>query len=118
MLEHMNLKYNSKIVVDSVNNGKDAIELCRSESEMNSYNFVFMDINMPGMDGLTATKIIKSNKFYGRIIATTGNILAKKENTTFNEDSNTFKEFDDVIIKPYDDAAIIKVLIKYNYVQN
>lgn len=46
-------RYNFEI--DSTDNGRDAINMCRNER----YNMVLMDIEMPVMDGITATKYIK-----------------------------------------------------------
>ena len=75
-----------------------------------------MDINMIGIDGCTASKIIKMNQdkqFNGKIIATTGNILAKKENSALCNDQEKYKYFDDVIIKPYDNSVVLKILHRY-----
>jgi CheY-like chemotaxis protein len=74
---------------------------------IDSYDIIFMDIDMDDIDGCVASKIIKSNNFSGKIIATTGNILAKKENRI---DQERYKYFDDVIIKPFDDTTILKIL--------
>lgn len=109
MLEHFNYEYKYNLEVHTVKDGKDAIDICK----VNNYNLIFMDINMPGIDGCTASKLIKLNGFYGKIIATTGNILSKKENMTLCSDSDRYSHFDDVIIKPYDNTVILKVLNKY-----
>lgn len=118
MFEHINYKYNSNIEIHLVKDGKDAIEICK----INTYFIIFMDINMPGIDGATASKIIKSSGYSGKIVATTGNILAKKENMMYNSsidnNSDKYSYFDDVIIKPYDDVAILKVLTKYAITNN
>lgn len=37
-------------------NGQEAVDLCKN----NHYKLILMDVQMPVMDGLTATKIIKS----------------------------------------------------------
>jgi CheY-like chemotaxis protein len=77
-----------------------------------------MDINMVGIDGCTATKIIKDNyadkKIKTIVIATTGNILAKKENQNFKtSDDNKYICFDNIIIKPYDEQNILSILNSY-----
>lgn len=41
--------------VDAAENGKEAIDMCKNER----YSMVLMDIDMPVMDGITATKHIK-----------------------------------------------------------
>ena len=45
------------IVVEQLTNGNDAIEFVKN----NSVDVVIMDVNMPGVDGITATLEIKKN---------------------------------------------------------
>jgi PAS domain S-box-containing protein len=58
-------------VVDFANNGKEAVEKCL----VNKYNLVFMDVQMPEMDGIEATKYIKENmkNDFPAIVALTAN---------------------------------------------
>ena len=116
MLEHINHKYKSNIEIHSVKDGKEAIEICK----INVYKFIFMDINMPNIDGTTAAKIIKMNpmSYITKIIATTGNISAKKENSAYFDDSDKYSYFDSIIIKPFTDVEILKTLVKYLYDNN
>lgn len=112
ILDHFNCEHKYNLETNTVTNGMDAINLCN----INKYDIIFMDINMLGIDGCTASKIIKLNNksnFTGKIIATTGNILAKKENSSLCNDQEKYKYFDDVIIKPYDDSVILKILHRY-----
>lgn len=108
LLEQFNYEYTWAIKIEAVNSGDKAIEL----SKINMYDIIFMDINMPGINGCTTSKIIKSNNFNGKIIATTGNILSKDENKKIDNSEN-YNYFDEVIIKPFDDQIVLKVLRKF-----
>ncbi|OBA20257.1 hypothetical protein METBIDRAFT_78700 [Metschnikowia bicuspidata var. bicuspidata NRRL YB-4993] len=54
-------------------NGAEAVDLVKkSYDTMSLYDMIFMDVQMPKMDGLTATKIIRNNlKFTKPIVALT-----------------------------------------------
>jgi CheY-like chemotaxis protein/HPt (histidine-containing phosphotransfer) domain-containing protein len=63
--------------IDTASNGKEAIEAVQAKT----YDLVLMDIQMPGMDGLTATRIIRSldhptSKVF--IAAMTANVLPQQ----------------------------------------
>ena len=111
LLENICDEYSLELNIDTANDGRSAIEICKTKN----FNIIFMDINMPIMDGCTASEIIKNTLNYdGIIIATTGNILAKKEN--YNSDTNKdqkYKSFDDVIIKPFDEANVLSILNRF-----
>lgn len=47
-------------VLDVAKNGKEAIDKALSEDR---YNVIFMDVNMPEMDGITATQIINRSLY-------------------------------------------------------
>ena len=49
---------NAGFIVDSVNDGIDAVERMKALDE-NAYDLILMDIQMPKMDGYTATKEIR-----------------------------------------------------------
>lgn len=108
LLENFNYEYKGNLTIESVSDGKDAIELCK----VNKYNVIFMDINMMGIDGCTASKVIKMCGYNGAIIATTGNILAKSENRE-SIDTERYSYFNDVLIKPFDDTTVLNILKKY-----
>ncbi|MCI5143327.1 MAG: response regulator, partial [Candidatus Electrothrix sp. ATG1] len=61
------------ISVQTVSNGKEAVEEVRKEE----YDFVLMDVQMPVMDGLEATRILKKEQNTVPIIALTANATAK-----------------------------------------
>jgi CheY-like chemotaxis protein len=52
-------KFNSSITVLSAYNGQEGIDLLNKISA----DYIFLDINMPVMNGIDALKLIKQNKF-------------------------------------------------------
>ena len=108
LLDQFNYEHMWTIKIESVNNGKDAIELCK----INMYDLIFMDINMTGIDGCTTSKIIKNNGYSGKIIATTGNIMSYSENRIY-DNCDYYKNFDDIMIKPFDDQSVLKILKRF-----
>ena len=64
---------NTGIQIISVENGLEAVEICKTNHDI---SLVLMDIKMPEMDGLTATRIIKSFRKDLPIIATTAFALS------------------------------------------
>ena len=110
LLEGFKFEYKIDLDINTIQDGNSAIELCKVQK----YDLIFMDINMIGIDGCTTTNIIKEN--YHKInikipiIATTGNIMAKLENQNDNPTENKYICFDDIVIKPYDEANILSIL--------
>lgn len=91
---------------DIVSNGLEAVNICKK----NKYDIIFMDIQMPIMDGIEATKEILLNKDkHLAIIAITGN--------TSEEDRNSYLAIGmkDYIIKPFSFDILKKVLLKWIY---
>lgn len=54
--------------VDLAPNGKIAVEMAQA----NIYDIIFMDVEMPEMDGITATRTLRDAGYTGRIVAATG----------------------------------------------
>lgn len=95
--------------VDIAVNGKEAVD----KVELNNYDIVLMDIQMPVMDGVTATKNIRqqlpSPKNDTKIIAMTANVLQEDVQKYFDIGMNAYvsKPFqtDELLLKM---ASVIK----------
>jgi CheY-like chemotaxis protein len=66
-------KARPQTVVHEASNGYIAIDLCLE----NNYDYVFMDIKMPGIDGIETTKEILKTKPNTIVWGTTGQVEAK-----------------------------------------
>ena len=91
-------------VVTEVVNGEQAVEMVRD----NVYDLVLMDIQMPVMDGLTATKVIRS-ELNARvpIIALTAHALKTEMDHCFEVGMNDF------ISKPFDATKLLQMIAKH-----
>ena len=58
------------------NNGQEAVDMIKSKA-YNNFDLVFMDINMPVLDGISATKLIKNIDKDLPIIAITANAMVE-----------------------------------------
>lgn len=84
-------------------NGKDAVQMV----DNNQYDIVLMDIKMPIMDGLKATKIIKAK--YPDLP-----IIAQTAYTSMEEKKNILAAgCDDYIAKPVNKQKLLDILQKY-----
>jgi CheY-like chemotaxis protein len=94
-------------LVDIAENGHDAVSKYRD----NPYDIVFMDIQMPEIDGYEATKLIRSEeKSKGKktpIIALTANALAGDREKCLEAG------MDDYLSKPLEASKIEEILNKY-----
>ncbi|MBN2693249.1 cache domain-containing protein [bacterium] len=84
-------------------NGKEAIELV----EKNSFDIIFMDIEMPIMTGEEATKIIKKINNNIKIIALTANALSGDRERYLS------MGFDDYLSKPVSKKMVKEMIDKY-----
>lgn len=89
--------------VDRAINGREAVELVKS----NDYDLILMDINMPLMGGIEATRIIK--KMYPNLP-----VIAQTAFTSLDEkDIFLNAGCDDVMYKPIKREHLLEVLLKY-----
>ena len=85
-------------------NGKEALDIIESGK---TFNIIFMDIHMPVMDGVTATKHIRQMGIKTPIIALTANVI--------KEDMDNFlaSGMDGHIAKPINFDKLQEVLLQY-----
>jgi PAS domain S-box-containing protein len=107
--EYSNYQYLSALLEETdckilyAPNGKQAVEMCREKAEI---DLIFMDIKMPIMDGITATKLIKEFRKEIPIIAQTAYALETEKETYVGV-------FDDYITKPIDEETLIAKVRKF-----
>lgn len=101
MLDRMNC------TVDTAENGKEALD----RVENNTYDVIFMDLQMPEMDGLQATqqirKIQEKKNVKTPIIALTANAMQSDQKKCMDAG------MDDYLSKPFEMNDIEKLLRKY-----
>ena len=100
---------NSGLDILTAENGRQAVDLFAADARR--FDVILMDINMPEMDGVEATKQIRAIEKVagtrGPIIAMTANVLMSEVNTYFAAG------MDDHIGKPMDFAKLLNKLNKY-----
>ncbi|MDR2169669.1 MAG: response regulator [Planctomycetaceae bacterium] len=94
-----------KLVVDVCTNGETALEILGGES----YDLIFMDHLMPGMDGLEVAKRIRMMPELDQtpIIALTANSARENVADFFENGMNDF------LAKPIDSTKLENILIKW-----
>ncbi len=90
--------------IDIVNNGLECLEAIQTKS----YDLIFMDLQMPEMDGLTATKLIRERLSIGgdriQIVAMTANAMAEDRQICLDTG------MDDYVSKPISIQQIIDIV--------
>ncbi len=84
------------------NNGMNAIEMLKNEK----FDLVLMDINMPEMNGLEATKVVRTFNTNIPIIALTAVEEGEIKNQALSVGMN------DIIIKPYDTQQFFQTIMR------
>jgi CheY-like chemotaxis protein len=95
-------------IADIANNGLEVLQMV----EKRAYDLIFMDIQMPKMDGVTATKIIRqSNQPQPRIIAVTANTLESDRRKCFDAGMNDF------VAKPLLIQELNRIISEYSQIK-
>jgi len=93
--------------IESVDIAIDGLEACNMQTK-NNYDLIFMDMVMPVMDGISATKKIREAGFNEtKIIAMTANAMQDDIRLCLNSG------MDDYISKPYRITEIEQIIKKY-----
>ena len=75
--------------LDVAKNGKEAVE--KYTANPDKYNLIFMDINMPEMDGLEATKVLRNRGYKDiPIIAMTADVMQEDKDRCMDAGMNDF----------------------------
>lgn len=97
----------TQLELEFADDGQIAINKLRENNK--KYDLIFMDINMPNMDGYMATRIIKHEPLLKNIpiVALSGDAI--------QEDIQKAKDIgmDDYLSKPIDVKALYAILVKY-----
>ena len=91
--------------VDMAVNGAEAVQLTKQNSLV--YDLILMDVNMPVLDGIGATREIRKLGLDIPIIAMTANALKG------DVDQYLAKGMNDYVSKPVDRSVLLKVLLRW-----
>jgi two-component system sensor histidine kinase/response regulator len=91
------------ITVTLANNGQEAVE----QSQRTPFDLILMDMQMPVMDGLEATRIIKSRADAPPVVALSANVMSRHQNQFAQAGGDGFIE------KPIDPHRLNAVLEQY-----
>jgi PAS domain S-box-containing protein len=98
---------------DVAGNGREAVEhVSEKLNSANAYDLIFMDVQMPIMDGRTATKIIRENsasKIQPWIVALTADALPDDQQACHDSGMN------DYISKPVHIQELVRVISNYQH---
>ncbi|WP_193755498.1 CHASE domain-containing protein [Psychromonas sp. psych-6C06] len=99
-----NILQHNGAVVDTANSGEEALTLLADKT--NDFDAVLMDIQMPGIDGLEATRQVRNELGLSKlpIIALTAGALVEEKNRALAAG------MDDFLTKPVNPTKIINVL--------
>jgi osomolarity two-component system sensor histidine kinase TcsA len=91
--------------IETALNGEQALHLVKTNNR--DYDLILMDIDMPIMDGITATKQLRRDSLQAPILALTAN--------AFESDRRLYLEagMDECIPKPVDKGLLTRMLVRW-----
>ena len=89
--------------VDRAASGEEALAAC----DRGGYDLVLMDLRMPGLDGLAATRALRARGDRTPVVALTANAFAEDRRAALAAG------MDDFLVKPVDAAALQTVLVRW-----
>jgi CheY-like chemotaxis protein len=93
--------------VVTASNGQEGVQAATADPEL---NLIFMDCQMPVMDGLTAARVIREGEIQGRrvpIVALTGNAMPG------DREACVAAGMDDYLAKPFSLSALRAMVDKW-----
>jgi len=99
---------------DVVNDGSKCVAIFSNQDSQATYDIIFMDVQMPVMDGLTATRAIRQSSLLTQpwIIALTADAMPEDYKACMNAGMN------DYMCKPINIKDVERSLLKYIKVNN
>lgn len=92
--------------VTQANNGREALDCC----EQSRFDLIFMDIQMPGLDGLATTKLLRAKEKDGKrtpVIALTAHAMNEQKSELL------LAGLDDYTTKPVSEAQLAHILNRW-----
>ncbi len=95
--------------VEIANNGKEVLDMLKTSEESSKYSLIFMDIQMPIMDGFTATQKIRKLSQYDSvpIVAMTADAMSEVREKCLELGMN------DMVTKPIDPNEMFGAMVKW-----
>ncbi len=105
----ISLLEDTNINIDTANDGFEALE--KFKASPSKYNIIIMDVQMPGLDGIETTKIIRTlalpNAQSIPIVAMTANVFREDIEKCLNAGMN------DHLGKPINLEQVLKIIVQY-----
>ncbi len=101
-------------IVTIANHGGEAVEILTAKEEPPPFDAVFMDMQMPVMDGLTATKLLRTKPYLEKlpIIAMTAHALIEERQRCLDAGMN------DHVSKPIDPDVLFATLTRWAHARH